>query len=233
MSKVMQPLGSDYIKDFVYGANDGIITTFAVVAGVAGAGLAPSVVLILGFANLLADGFAMATGNYLGSKSEQDFVRSERVRIQRLLEKDGASAIAMLNAHYRGCQLPKGVSDKLVDILRQHPSATTEILISESFGSRESDAAKPIKNGLATFMAFVLAGSLPLLPYVGSLGEDSRFLASIVMTTVALFAVGSARTLVTRQHWLVGGLEMLAVGAIAALTAYGIGYALAMYGING
>ena len=81
-----------YLRDFVYGANDGIITTFAVVAGVAGANLSASVVLILGFANLLADGFSMAMSNYLGEKSNRDFVATERGReeweVERLPEEE-------------------------------------------------------------------------------------------------------------------------------------------------
>jgi VIT1/CCC1 family predicted Fe2+/Mn2+ transporter len=68
------------IEDFVYGATDGAVTTFAVVAGVVGASLSPSIVIILGFANLFADGFAMAAGNYLSTRSKLEYEERERKR---------------------------------------------------------------------------------------------------------------------------------------------------------
>ena len=155
-----------YIGDIVYGANDGIITTFAVVAGVAGAELSSVVVIILGFANLLADGFSMAASNYLARKSENDYKKT-------------------LDA--------------------EHPAELT-----------------PIKNALATFLAFIVAGIIPLLPYVFQIKTDTFFLA-IIATGIALFTVGSLRTLVTKVKWWIGGLEMLGVGTIAATVAYIIG----------
>lgn len=155
----------EYIGDIVYGANDGIITTFAVVAGVAGANLSPSIVIILGFANLLADGFSMATSNYLARKSEHEYKKTL---------------------------------------------------------SPVDEEIQPVKNALATFFSFVLAGAIPLLPYAfGFKGEI--FTTAIIFTSVALFTVGSLRTLVTKIKWWVGGTEMLLVGALAATVAYVIG----------
>jgi VIT1/CCC1 family predicted Fe2+/Mn2+ transporter len=156
-----------YIGDIVYGANDGIITTFAVVAGVAGADLASSVVIILGFANLLADGFSMATSNYLARKSENDYNKTLTPEIE-ILHKN------------------------------------------------------PIKNATATFISFVLAGAIPLLPYVLKINGNIFFLA-IISTSIALFTVGSLRSLVTKTRWWIGGFEMLGVGALAALVAYFVG----------
>jgi len=160
-----------YIGDLVYGANDGIITTFAIVAGVAGGGLMPYVVIILGVANLLADGFSMAASNYLARKSEEEFEET----------------------------LPKNLQEIKISTLK-----------------------KPLRNALATFISFVLVGSIPLLPYLLALpGND--FTMAIIFTSLALFAVGSLRTLVTRKNWIRSGLEMLFVGALAATVAFLIG----------
>ena len=158
-------LARHYLRDMIYGANDGIITTFAVVSGVAGAGLANSVVIILGLANLLADGFSMGASNFLSIRSEE-------------------AARAASGDHPR-----------------------------EPF---------PLRHGLVTFAAFVVAGAVPLLSYFVEFGA-SEFSVSIVMTLVALFAVGAARALVTNERWFVAGAEMLAVGAVAAGVAYGVG----------
>lgn len=159
------------LKAAVYGANDGIITTFAVVAGVAGAKLSVNIILILGIANLIADGISMAVGDFLGERSEQRL----RKRLQKKHTEDGLW-----------------------------------------------------KTGLMTFVAFVVAGSLPLLPYfLGWLGVpvplEHQFSISILSTGATLFLVGMLRTIVTKGAWWKNGLEMLGIGAIAAIVAYGLG----------
>ena len=164
----MKKIGK-YIGDLVYGANDGIITTFAVVAGVAGANLAPVIVVILGVANLLADGFSMATSNYLARKSEREY--------------------------------------------NQKVSGAEEI---------EKPADHPFKNAMVTFFSFIIAGAIPLIPYLFGVKEDVFYWA-IFATSLALFTVGSLRTLVTGIRWWLAGLEMFAIGAAAAGVAYGIG----------
>ena len=156
-----------YLRDLVYGANDGIITTFAVVAGVAGADLPATTVLILGFANLVADGFSMGASNFLSIRSEE-----------------AARAAAGLAI--------------------QEPHAG--------------------RHGLATFGAFLVAGAVPLLAYIilPDIGP-SPFATATVLTLLTLFAVGALRSFVTERGWFRSGLEMLAVGAVAAGVAYLVG----------
>lgn len=154
-----------YIGDLVYGANDGIITTFAIVAGVAGADLAPSVVVILGISNVIADGFSMASSNYLARKSEKDY--------------------------------------------------------KQNIGQNE-DIDNPIKNALFTFIAFIVAGLVPLLPYIFGMKENV-FNYAILSTSLILFIVGSLRAKITGMNWWKAGIEMLFVGALAATVAYFIG----------
>ena len=163
--------GTGFLKAAVYGANDGIITTFAVVAGVAGAGLEPKIILILGIANLIADGFSMGVGDYLGERSEA----------QLLATREGEN-------------------------FQRHVWLT----------------------GLITFCSFVLAGSLPLLPYILQwwgldLEVRHQLFASVCATGMALFLVGSLRTIVTKGAWWKNGFEVLGIGAIAATVAYMIG----------
>ena len=155
-----------YIRDLVYGANDGIITTFAVVAGVTGGSLSHLAVLVVGAANLAADGVAMGVGNLLA--------------------------------------------------IRAHESA----LIADG---RPQEEAYPWKHGLATLLAFVGAGSLPLLPYVLPIQGDWRPLGSVALTMAALFGVGAARAAVTRDRWCRTGFEMLLLGGVVALAAYAAG----------
>lgn len=158
------------IKAFVLGANDGIITTFAVVAGVVGANLPAHIILILGIANMIADGISMSVGDYLGERSAAQYEKA-------------------------------------------HTGEEGEVIW---------------KSSAATFIAFVVAGSLPLAPYVLQFAgmpipADQTFMYSIICTGIALFLVGSLGTIVTKGNWLKSGLEMLSIGAIAAVVAYALG----------
>lgn len=151
-----------YFPDLVYGANDGIITTFAVVSGVVGADLSERVILILGFANLVADGLSMGASNYLSRRSYAE-------------------------------------------------------------AAERADPGEAARHGAATMVGFVTAGTVPLVAYLVPLSDDWRFPAAIALTLAILFAVGASRAFVTRLGWLRSGIEMLTVGALAAIVAFGIG----------
>ncbi len=162
---------ASFLRDFVFAADDGIITTFAVVAGSLGASLSPRIVLILGTANLLADGFAMASGNYLAVKSEEEYEETED-----------------RNHKYHHSPLP---------------------------------------HSLITFASFVIAGGIPLLPYL--FGFRSSFYLSSVFVLLSLFIVGSVRTRFTKKRWFLGGVEMVAIGGLASVVAYLVGYLVDSY----
>lgn len=164
------PSWAHHIGDLVFGANDGIVTTFAVVSGVSGAALSPRVAIILGFANLLADGFSMAAGSYLGNRSEQEY----------------------------------------------------QVLVN---GATDEGRIHAVGHGAAIFLAFLAAGSVPLLPLLFIPAEQS-FPVSCAATAVILFAVGSLRTLVTRARWIKSGLEMLLIGSMAAAASWLVGHLL-------
>jgi VIT1/CCC1 family predicted Fe2+/Mn2+ transporter len=165
-------LAQHYIRDLVYGANDGVITTFAVVAGVTGGTLQPAAVLVLGAANLLADGLSMGVGNYLGIRSD------ERVR--------------------EALQLPE----------------------QEAF---------PIRHGVATLLAFVAFGAVPLVPYVIVGTGGNRFAWSTSLSLAVLFLLGAARSRVGAGSWWTNGLEMLGLGTIVGGVAYGTGAFVAWF----
>jgi vacuolar iron transporter family protein len=152
-----------YIGDLIYGANDGLITTFAVVAASSGGALSTRTVLIVGIANLLADGLSMGVGNYLSIRS-----------------REGALAAV----------------------------------------GRPEEEASPARHGTATFVAFVLAGAIPLLPYAFGAGISVGLLVSVLLTLATLFTIGASRSLVTVSRWWTAGIEMLALGIVVALAAY-------------
>lgn len=222
--------GGTYIKDTVYGANDGIVTTFAVVAGVAGANLPPTVVIVLGFANLLADGFSMALGNYLGTKSEQEYAQEERSseawEIDNLPKEETREIREIYHQKgFRGKDL-----ETAVNIITSDKNRWVNEMMIHELGILPQDTQAPVKNALVTFTAFVIAGLMPLIPYLFSSPVPQfsilHFQFSILFTAITLFAVGSARTLITRKVWWQSGLEMLLIGAIASGIAFAVGYFL-------
>jgi len=217
--------GGTYIRDIVYGANDGIVTTFAIIAGVAGAGLASKVVLILGFTNLFADGLSMAIGNYLGIKSELEYAQRERDmekwEIDNIpdLEKKELAEIYRKKG-FKGKDLTQAVN-----IIASDKKVWLDTMMVEELGLIPDTTTSPVKHGLVTLFSFAFAGVLPLFPYIFSrLNPYRPFDISIIFTAISLFTVGALRTFITKKHWFISGLEMFAVGAIAALAAYFVGY---------
>jgi VIT1/CCC1 family predicted Fe2+/Mn2+ transporter len=215
-----------YIGDLVYGGLDGIITTFAVVSGVAGADLGTGIILILGLANLFADGFSMATGAYLSSKSEQEYYEREREReaweIAHFPEGERAE---LYEIHYS-----QGYSEedarRLVEIRTQEERLWLEAMMVDELGLLPDDR-KPLLSALATLGAFVVAGAVPLLVYLLGLifpiPSAVSFPTSLVLSALALFGLGVAKVTVTERNALRSGLEMLVVGGLAAAVAYVVG----------
>ncbi|MFH1235685.1 MAG: VIT1/CCC1 transporter family protein, partial [Parcubacteria group bacterium] len=218
-----QRTGGRYIGDTVFGASDGIVTTFAIVAGSIGGGLSPTIVLILGFANLMADGVSMALGNYLGKKSEQGYRNAQKVReaweLKHHREREINETRDILSKYgFSGQDLEKAVS-----IVSSNESAWMRLMIREHLGIIDEGDGSPARHGLATFFAFLVAGLAPLLPYVFPLFPDNRFMLSIVLSGVTLFVVGSFRSRLNQKTWWRSGAEMLLVGAIASSVAFFIG----------
>ena len=218
--------GSQYLGEMGYGGLDGIITTFAVVSGVAGAQLGTPVILILGLANLLADGFSMATGAYLSSKSEQEYYRKEWEREAWEVEHFPDGERAELHEVYRERGYDEGEARQLVDIQSREPTRWVKAMMLDELGMLE-DERNPLFNGIVTFTSFVIAGVVPLLIYLLGLfthiSEYFAFPASVIMSGLALFGLGAAKVAVTKLNPIRSGFEMLIVGGLAAGVAYIVG----------
>lgn len=218
-----------YIGDIVYGAIDGIVTTFAVVSGVAGASLSAGIVLILGFANLFADGLSMAVGNYLGTKSEVEYKRRERYREEWEVENLPEEEKQEIQQIYRRKGFTGELLEKVVEVITKDKRQWVDTMLLEELHIIPEQNS-PIIAGLMTFISFVLAGFVPLFSYVLSYFSpffgNYAYAISVVLTFATIFAVGSLRVYVTGKHWWTSGLEMLLVGGATAIVAYLIGYFL-------
>lgn len=220
---------SQHLADAVMGATDGIVTTFAVVAGAAGANLSSGVVLIMGFANLFADGLSMAVGNYLGARSQQDFWREERAREIWEIEQIPHAEREEIRRHYQRKGFEGELLEHIVRTITSDKERWLDEMMREELGIREEKTA-PLTSGVVTFWAFAVAGFLPLLSYVAAYFNAGflprAFPISVALTAVALFGVGAARCFITRRSWRQSGLEILGLGGVAAACAFAVGHIL-------
>ncbi|WP_421724142.1 VIT1/CCC1 transporter family protein [Bauldia sp.] len=214
---------ANYLRDWVYGGIDGTVTTFAIVAGVVGADLSAAIVIILGLANLFADGFSMAAGSYSATKAEIDDYR----RLRRLEERHIELFPEGEREEIRQIFLAKGLDgrqlDEIVETIVANRQLWVETMLQEEYGLA-SVQRSPIKAAATTFAAFVVCGAIPLIPFL--FGFDASALIATIMTGIVFFLIGSAKSVWSTQHWILSGLETTTIGLVAAGVAYGIGWAL-------
>ncbi|NNE39398.1 MAG: hypothetical protein HKN14_00605 [Marinicaulis sp.] len=215
---------ANYLSDWVLGGVDGAVTTFAIVAGVAGASLSTNIILILGAANLLADGFSMAAGNYLGVKAEKD----DYERLRQMEHRHIAETPEGEREEIRQIFAAKGFVgedlERAVEVITASHERWVTVMLEEEHGAPKV-AKSAIKAGLTTFVAFFLCGAIPLLPFLFGF-PGNALVAATVMTGVAFFGIGSMKAKWSTISWQRSGLETFVVGMLAAGFAYAVGMAL-------
>ncbi len=217
------------LRDGVLGAVDGTVTTFAVVAGTIGASLPGGVVVVLGVANLIADGFSMGISNFLGIKAEVEQDRKTAVGEVENVRRDPEGARERVRRVLRTNGFTGADLDRATAVITSDERVWVNTLVQEEhgIGHRES---RPFRAGLATFVAFAVVGLLPLLPFIAEAISPGRigdpFLWSCVMAGLAFFTIGVVKARIVDQHEFRGGIETLLVGGSAAVTAYVIGWLL-------
>jgi vacuolar iron transporter family protein len=209
-----------YLRDWVYGGIDGIVTTFAIVSGVVGARLSPHIILILGSASLIADGFAMAAGDYLATRSEdEEFHHAEAVERRHIAtypEGEREEVREILRA--RG--IPGDLLDQVVRAITANRDLWVRIMLREEYGLPDA-VRSPWRAAVLTFSAFLLCGLVPLVPFVAGLKE--AFSTACVVTGLMFFLIGALKSRWSIRPWWYSGLETLALGGGAATVAYAIG----------
>lgn len=215
---------SNYLRDWIYGGIDGAVTTFAIVAGVVGADLSPTVVLILGFANLLADGFAMAASNYSGTKAERD----DYNRILGIENKHIALAPDGEREEIRQIFAAKGFAgedlERIVSVITSDRALWAQTMAVEEYGLSPS-LRSPVLAAFSTFAAFILCGLVPLITYLSAGG----FATSIAATGATFFGVGAIKSRWSPAPWWRSGLETFFIGVSAAAVAFAVGLGLRTY----
>ncbi len=213
----------NYIRDWVYGGIDGAVTTFAIVAGVVGAQLSSGIIVILGLANLLADGFSMAASNYSGTKTEID----DRARLREVEKKHILHAPEGEREELRQILEAKGLHGnalkEAVDTITDNHDVWIDTMLSEEYGLA-STLRSPWRSGLATFASFCICGAVPLTPFV--LPVSNALYWATGLTGVVFFLIGAVKARWALAPWWRSGLETFLVGMLAASAAYVVGYLL-------
>jgi VIT1/CCC1 family predicted Fe2+/Mn2+ transporter len=219
-----------HFDDFIYGSIDGAVTTFAIVAGVVGASLPAGIILILGFANLFADGFSMAAANYQASKARIEFVqmkrRQEEWEIDNLAEQERDE----IREIYREKGFKNELLEDVVRIITSRRKVWVDTMMKEELGLIE-DEKNPMDSSVSTFIGFNIIGLIPLIPFmvfmIIRIDQNSEaFIYSTVSVLAAFFLVGMIKGKMVKKSMIRSGVITLIIGGIAAIVAYFVGYGL-------
>jgi len=209
-----------YVRDWIYGGIDGSVTTFAIVSGVVGAELSAALILVMGFANLVADGFSMAASNYLGTRAEQEDIAHLKAVEYRHIAVTPEGEREEVRQIYREKGFEGEDLERIVALITADRSRWVQTMLTEEYGLPR-DVRSPWLAAASTFSAFLLCGLAPLLPFL--FGVASAFGYSTLLTGAVFFAIGSVKSRWSTVRWWRSGLETLLVGSAAASLAYIIG----------
>lgn len=225
-------VNKDYVSEFVYGGIDGAITTFAVVAGAAGANAEVKWVLIFGFANLIADGFSMSVGNFFSTKADRDNFEKHKAieywEVENLTEHE----VEEIREIYEAKGFKGELLEQVVKVITSDKDVWVDTMMKEEL-EMIKDTRTPVQTAAATFLSFMIVGLIPLLSYIIAaltpIDQSNLFLFSCFGTGVGLFLVGYLKSMITDESkWKSIG-QTLVLGGIAAALAYYVGEILAIY----
>ena len=223
--KNLSPKFQTFLGEFVYGGIDGSVTTFAVVSGAYGANLDSSIIIILGLANLFADGFAMSVGAFLSSKSEnENFEKHKAIEnweIDNLREKE----VEEIRDIYKAKGFEGELLNQVVEKITSNRDVWIDTMMKEELEMIKEEKT-PFSIGLVTFVSFVLVGIIPLIVFLIDFFNPldiNLFLTSSILTGIAFSLIGTLKAFVNDTNWIRGLLETLLLGGAAAVIAYYVG----------
>jgi len=224
-----QHLGSSrqYWRDIILGVNDGLVSTFLLVAGVAGGGLSSTDILLTAIAGAIAGAVSMCAGEYVATKSQNEVLEGEISLERRHIQYYRESELDELRVHLLkvigiSCQEQRELSERLLDYYKHNGDALLKVMTALEFGVLDEEVRSPVKAGLFSCILFS-AGALPsVLPFI-FLEPIEGLITAAIATTVALFAVGAIKTWATRGDWKSAAIENLVIAGVGGGFAYFVG----------
>jgi vacuolar iron transporter family protein len=219
-----------WIGDAVYGVNDGLGAIFGIVSGVAGATAADptsqhTYVLLAGLSGIIASALSMGSGAYLAAKSQREIYMAEVAREREAIQMNGPEARELLSLYYQVKGLPEGDADSVVDHIARDPEQMLRILANERLGTSEEALSNPLISAGSGALSTAVGAFIPIVPFF-FLNGMTAVIAAAIVSLLAHFAVGAAKSLITVRSWWSSGFEMTVVGALEGAVTYGIGILL-------
>jgi VIT1/CCC1 family predicted Fe2+/Mn2+ transporter/rubrerythrin len=225
-----RPHTAGWIGDAIYGVNDGLGSIFGIVSGVSGATLGNSKwVLLSGLAGMIASALSMGSGAYLAAKSEREIYQAELAREREAIAMNGAEARELLSLYFQVKGLPEADADHMVDHIARDPEQMLRALAAERLNSTEEALSNPLTSALSGALSTAAGAFIPVVPFF-FLSGYTAVIVSAVVSLLAHFAVGAAKSLVTVRSWWSSGFEMTLVGAVEGVVTYVIGLGLGRLG---
>jgi vacuolar iron transporter family protein len=224
------PQAAGWVGDAIYGVNDGLGSIFGIVSGVSGATLGNShFVLIAGLAGMVASALSMGSGAYLAAKSEREIFEAEFAREREAVEDNEAEAREVLSLSYQIRGLPEEDAERFVEHLAKNKEQLIKALARERLNTTEEGLSKPLVSAVSGALSTAIGALIPIIPFFFMAGIPAVIVAAIV-SLIAHFAVGAAKSLITIRSWWSSGLEMTIVGAVEGIVTYVIGIGIGKIG---
>lgn len=218
--------GTGWIGDAIYGVNDGLGAVFGIVSGMAGYTGGSEVVLAAGLAGTLASALSMGAGAYLASKSEREVYESEVARERAEIEEDPHEEVLELELFYQLKGFSADEARAMAERLQKEPKQFLRTLVHEELGLSEESFPDPWRSTISAAVSTAIGGFIPIIPFFFTVGMPA-VIASFIISTLAHFAVGASKALITTRSWWASGAEMTLVGILEAAITYGLGVAFA------
>ncbi|MFP5207355.1 MAG: VIT1/CCC1 transporter family protein [Acidobacteriota bacterium] len=224
-----------WIGDAIYGVNDGLGAIFGIVSGVSGATLGDPAqtshyVLLAGLSGMIASALSMGSGAYLAAKSEREIYAAEVQREREAIAMNAPEARELLSLYYQVKGLPEADAIHMVNHIASDPEQLLRALAGERLGSSEEALANPLVSASSGALSTAVGAIIPVIPFFFLQGIPAVIVAAVV-SLIAHFAVGAAKSLITVRSWWSSGLEMTIVGALEGAVTYGIGFLLGKGGM--
>jgi len=217
--------GGGGVRDVIFGANDGLVSILALVAGVYGAITESHPILIAGVAGAVAGAISMGAGAYLSSKSEKEVTEKEKERKGIRKGGTGAEEREELAKFYQKRGFKRQEAEAIADRVASGMESGAEYTLGEEIGLMSEESWPPAKAATFTGLSFAIVSLVPILPFAFMM-VTSAVITAVVASVACLFAVGASKAIFTRKSWARSGLEMMAIGILASLATYAIGLAI-------
>ena len=207
------------LRQAVFGANDGLVSTFGLVAGLTGAAASPSILIIANVVNMFASGMSMGFGSYLATKSQYEYNKRLEAEERHRIRTDRKGALKELRSLHIRRGVPKAQLKRHMDTVTDDEKEWLTFVLQEKHGLAKANFPNPLRGGTIMFFVFVACGFIPIIPLFFASGMRALMVSAFI-TSIALFIVGALKHELTGRSWTSLGLENLSIGAVTGIVGF-------------